>query len=62
MKNLKVISTLALIMSLITMVGGIGIVCYYVDNLYIRGLSVFVLIMSSILVANMVKLVFKEVK
>lgn len=62
MKNLKVISTLALIMSLIMMVGGIGIVGYYVDNLYIRGLSVFVLIMSSILVANMVKLVFKEVK
>lgn len=62
MKNLKVISTLALIMSLITMVGGIRIVGYYVDNLYIRGISVFVLIMSSILVANMVKLVFKEVK
>ncbi|CEO11919.1 Uncharacterised protein [[Clostridium] sordellii] len=62
MKNLKVISTLALIMSLITMVGGIGVVSYYVDNLYIRGISVFVLIMSSILVANMVKLVFKEVK
>lgn len=62
MKNFKVISTLALIMSLITMVGGIGIVGYYVDNLDIRGISVFVLIMSSILVANMIKLVFKEVK
>ncbi|CEO27832.1 hypothetical protein [Paraclostridium sordellii] len=62
MKNLKVISTLALIMSLIMMVGGIGIVGYYVDNLYIRGLSAFVLIMSSILVANMVKLVFKDIK
>lgn len=62
MKNLKVISTLALIMSLITMIVGIGIVGYYVDNLYIRGLSVFVLITSSILVANMVKLVFKEVE
>lgn len=56
MKNLKVISTLALIMSLITMVG------YYVDDLFIRGISIFVLIMSAILVANMVKLVFKEVK
>lgn len=38
MKNLKVISTLALIMSLITMIGGIGIVGYYVDNLFIRGI------------------------
>ncbi|MBX9179742.1 hypothetical protein HCG68_02045 [Paeniclostridium sordellii] len=62
MKNLKVISILALIMSLITMVGGIGIVGYYVDNLYIRGISVFVLIISSILVANMVKLVLKDVR
>ncbi|MEG2788758.1 MAG: hypothetical protein RR942_13165 [Romboutsia sp.] len=41
MKNLKVISTLALIMSLITMIGGIGIVGYYVDNLFIRGISVW---------------------
>lgn len=62
MKNLKVISILALIVSTISMIWGIGVVCYYVDNLFIRGLSVFILIMSSTLVSNTVRLVFKKAK
>ena len=62
MKNLKIISILALIVSVISMIWGIGVVCYYVDNLFIRGLSVFILIMASTFVSNTVRLVFKEAK
>ena len=47
MEKLKTISVFSLIISVILTIGGIGIVTYYVDNLFIRGLSVFVLIMSS---------------
>ena len=62
MKNLKKVSIMALIGSIISMIWGIGVVTYYVDNLFIRGLSVFILIMSSVLVSNIVKLIFKENK
>lgn len=62
MKNLKIISILALIVSVISMIWGIGVVCYYVDNLFIRGLSVFILIIASTFVSNTVRLVFKEAK
>lgn len=59
MKNLKIVSILALIITMISMIGGIGIANYYVDNLVIRGGAVFILIMSSYLVSNVVRLVFK---
>lgn len=59
MKNLKIYSTLASIISLILMIGGIGIATYYVDNLTIRGLFVFILILLNILVANTRKLISK---
>jgi len=62
MKNFKKVSIISLIGSIVSMIWGIGVVTYYVDNLFIRGLSVFILIMSSVLVTNTVKLVLKETK
>ncbi|HGS9210996.1 TPA: hypothetical protein ACMU4J_003774, partial [Clostridioides difficile] len=59
---LKTISIFSLIISVILTIGGIGIVTYYVDNLFIRGLSVFVLIMSSSFVSTTVRLIFEESK
>ncbi|MFG0966362.1 hypothetical protein ACGALB_08215, partial [Clostridioides difficile] len=59
---LKTISVFSLIISVILTIGGIGIVTYYVDNLFIRGLSVFVLIMSSSFVSTTVRLIFEESK
>ncbi|MBH7150310.1 hypothetical protein I5984_18195, partial [Clostridioides difficile] len=58
----KTISVFSLIISVILTIGGIGIVTYYVDNLFIRGLSVFVLIMSSSFVSTTVRLIFEESK
>ncbi|HGM3505965.1 TPA: hypothetical protein ACKOR7_000519 [Clostridioides difficile] len=52
MKKLKIISIFSLIISVILTIGGIGVVTYYVDNLFIRGLSVFILIMSSSFVST----------
>ena len=62
MEKLKTISVFSLIISVILTIGGIGIVTYYVDNLFIRGLSVFVLIMSSSFVSTTVRLIFVESK
>lgn len=62
MKKSKTISVFSLIISVILTIGGIGIVTYYVDNLFIRGLSVFVLIMSSSFVSTTVRLIFEESK
>ncbi|EQI29184.1 putative membrane protein, partial [Clostridioides difficile Y184] len=61
-EKLKTISVFSLIISVILTIGGIGIVTYYVDNLFIRGLSVFVLIMSSSFVSTTVRLIFEESK
>ncbi|HBE9443718.1 Uncharacterised protein [Clostridioides difficile] len=62
MKKLKIISIFSLIISVILTIGGIGIVTYYINNLFIRGLSVFVLIMSSSFVSTTVRLIFEESK
>ncbi|HEK8728051.1 TPA: hypothetical protein STU71_000181 [Clostridioides difficile] len=62
MEKLKTISVFSLIISVILTIGGIGIVTYYVDNLFIRGLSVFVLIISSSFVSTTVRLIFEESK
>lgn len=62
MNNLKTVSIIALIMSVITMIGGIGIVIYYINNLPIRGLSIFILIMSATMVSRTVSLILKEIK
>ena len=60
MNNLKVVSTIALILSIFSMIWGIGVVVYYVDNLLIRGLSIFILIMSSVFVSRTVKIISLE--
>lgn len=62
MKKLKIISILSLIISTILMIVGIAVVTYYIDNLFIRGLSVFILIMSACFVSSTVSLIFKEAK
>lgn len=62
MNNLKTVSIIVLIMSIITMIGGIIIVSYYVTNLYIRGASIFVLIMLATMVSRTVSLISKEIK
>lgn len=62
MNNLKTVSIIALILSIITMIGGIGIVTYYVNNLAIRGISVFILIMTGTMVSRTVSFLFKEIK
>ena len=62
MNNLKTVSIIVLIMSIITMIGGIIIVSYYVTNLYIRGVSTFILIMLATMVSRTVSLIYKEIK
>lgn len=62
MNNLKTVSIIALIMSVITMIGGIGIVTYYVNNLSVRGISIFILIMSATMVSRTASLIFKKIK
>ena len=62
MKKLKVISVIALILCTISMIWGIGVVCYYVDNLFIRGTSVGILTASSTFVSSTVGLIFKQSK
>lgn len=62
MEKLKIISIVTLVISVISMIWGIGVVCYYVDNLSIRGISIGILILSSCLVSNAVRLLFKEAK
>lgn len=62
MKNLKIISTLALILSFISMIWGIGVVCYYVDDLRIRAISVALLISSNSLVSSFYGEVFRKLK
>lgn len=62
MKTLKIFSTLALVTNLILVLSGICIATYYVDNLTIRGLFIFVLILSSIFVSNIRQQVLKIAK
>lgn len=59
MKQLKTYSTLTSVISLVLMIGGIGIATYYVDNLTIRGLFVFILILLNILISNTRRLISK---
>lgn len=62
MNNLKIVSILALVLSVISMILGIDVVCYYVDDPVIRGLSIFILIMSSTFVSRTVALISREIK
>lgn len=59
-KRIKLISIIALILSTISMIFGIGVAGYYIDNLRIRGITVALLCTSNVFVANLVGLIFKE--
>ncbi len=62
MKKIKIFSIVALILSTISMIWGIGVVCYYVDNLFVRGTSVAILVMTSTFISSTVGLIFMELK
>ena len=63
MNNLKIVSRIAGILSFISMALGIGVVTYYVEDIHIRGLSVFILTLTGIFVIRTVKLIHtKEIK
>ncbi len=62
MKKIKIFSIVALILSTISMIWGIGVVCYYVDNLFVRGTSVAILVMTSTFISSTVRLIFRELK
>ncbi len=59
-KRIKLIGIIALILSTMSMIFGIGVAGYYIDNLHIRGITVFLLVTSNVFVANLVGLIFKE--
>lgn len=60
MNKNKKLGITTLIISVISMIWGIGVVSYYVDNLLIRALSVFIFVVACSLVSNTVKSIFKE--
>ena len=60
MDNLKIVSTISFILSIVLMIMGIGVVVYFVDDLFIRGLTIFLLIMSSVFVSRTMRIVFQE--
>lgn len=60
MNKLRTAGIISLIMSYIVMMGGIAIVTYYVNNLYIRGASIFILIMSATMASRTVSLISKK--
>ena len=62
MKRIKIISIVALILSLISMAWGIGVLSYYIDDLRIRGISTALLVTSNLFVSNLVGLIFRELK
>ncbi|MEF9990493.1 MAG: hypothetical protein RRZ84_04665 [Romboutsia sp.] len=62
MKKIKIISIIALILSTVSMVFGIGVAGYYIDDLRIRGISIALLITSSVFVSNLVGLIFRGLK
>lgn len=60
MNKLRTVGIISLIMSYIVMMGGIAIVTYYVNNLHIRGASIFILIMSATMASRTVSLISKK--
>lgn len=44
------------------MILGIGVACYYIDDLRIRAISTALLITSNVFVSNLVGLIFRELK
>lgn len=62
MKKLKTIGISTSILGTISMIWGIGVVCYYVDDLRIRAISTALLITSNILISSFRREVFRELK
>ncbi|WP_304969659.1 hypothetical protein [Romboutsia ilealis] len=60
MKKIKIISIVALILSTISMIFGIGVAGYYIDDLRIRAISTSLLVISSIFVSSLVGLIFRK--
>lgn len=62
MKKIKIISIVALILSTISMIWGIGVATYYINDLRIRSISIAFLITTSVFVSRLVGLIFEEFK
>lgn len=62
MKNLKIAGIVASILSLISAICGIYVVCYYVDDMFVRALYTGLLIMSSTVVSYTVGSIFRQLK
>ncbi|WP_286311801.1 hypothetical protein [Romboutsia ilealis] len=60
MKKIKIISIVALILSTISMIFGIGVAGYYIYDLHIRAISTALLVISSIFVSSLVGLIFRK--
>ncbi|WP_282192921.1 hypothetical protein [Romboutsia ilealis] len=60
MKKIKITSIVALILSTISMIFGIGVAGYYIDDLRIRAISTALLVISSIFVSSLVGLIFRK--
>ena len=60
MKKIKITSIVALILSTISMIFGIGVAGYYIDDLHIRAISTALLVISSIFVSSLVGLIFRK--
>lgn len=58
MKKIKIVSIVALILSTISMIFGIGVAGYYIDDLRIRAISTALLVISSLFVSSLVGLIF----
>lgn len=60
MKKIKIVSIVALILSTISMIFGIGVAGYYIDDLRIRAISTALLVISSLFVSSLVGLIFRK--
>lgn len=60
MKKIKIVSIVALILSIISMIFGIGVAGYYIDDLRIRAISTVLLVISSLFVSSLVGLIFRK--
>lgn len=60
MKKIKIVSIVALILSIISMIFGIGVAGYYIDDLRIRAISTALLVISSLFVSSLVGLIFRK--
>lgn len=60
MKKIKIVSIVALILSTISMIFGIGVAGYYIDDLRIRAISTVLLVISSLFVSSLVGLIFRK--